>query len=122
MYNQWKGNSMNICEICGKECKTGQGLGAHKRWVHGQPSRKQLRLFPTRRLITDMELIELFKQRDEVNHQIHMDLLDNFDKRTKTLLAQIQRQDKELLDLKEEFAKVYKQFNDVLEQLNKVKV
>lgn len=99
------------CEICGRECKTGQGLGAHKRWVHGQPSRKQLRLFPTRRLITDQELIGLFKQRDERNHQTRMDLLDLFDKRTKQLLAEIQRLDNEQLDLKKEFAKIYKQLN-----------
>jgi len=91
--------AMMKCEICGKECKTEQGLAGHMRWLHGRPGRRQLQLFPTRRLITDAELVELFKKRDETGHQEHMQLLDR-----------IQRLGKEQDDIK-------KQLKDILEQL-----
>lgn len=111
---------MMKCEICGKECKTEQGLAGHMRWLHGRPGRRQLQLFPTRRLITDAELIEIFTRRDERNHQAHMDLLGDFDKRTKTLLGEIQRLDKQYLDLKGELARIYEQLNKALGQSGKV--
>lgn len=104
---------MNKCGICGREFKNPQGLAGHNKWIHNQPGRKQLRLFPTKRFITDSELIELFRKRDETNHQNRMDLLDLFDKRTKQLLGEIQRLDNEQLDLKKEFANIYKRLNKV---------
>lgn len=48
------------CDICGKECKTGQGLAGHKQWVHGiAPAKSQLRLEPTTKSATKLELEEL---------------------------------------------------------------
>lgn len=55
---------MERCDICGKECKTGQGLGGHKRWVHGvAPSGAQLRLEQPNPLITKSALEQLLDER-----------------------------------------------------------
>ena len=52
---------MTKCEVCGKEFKTGQGLGGHMRWVHGIIPDKQHPLFPPKRFITDEQLSEALK-------------------------------------------------------------
>jgi len=55
---------MEKCDICGKECKTAQGLGGHKRWVHGvAPAGPQLRLEQPNPLITKSVLEQLLDER-----------------------------------------------------------
>ena len=55
---------MEKCDICGKECKTGQGLAGHKRWVHGvAPASAQLRLEQPNPLITKSVLGQLLDER-----------------------------------------------------------
>ena len=93
------------CEICGKECKTQQGLAGHMRWLHGRPGRKQAQLFPTRRLITDVELIELFKERDASMARAHKAILD-IAERTRVLLGEILRLDGEVAELRQAHSKV----------------
>jgi len=45
------------CDICGKECKTAQGLAGHKQWAHGiAPDSAQLRLQPSSPLVTESKL------------------------------------------------------------------
>lgn len=55
---------MEKCDLCGKECKTAQGLAGHKRWVHGvAPSSAQLRLEQPNPLITRSVLEQLLDER-----------------------------------------------------------
>ncbi|KKL96174.1 hypothetical protein LCGC14_1847100, partial [marine sediment metagenome] len=55
---------MEKCDICGRECKTGQGLGGHKRWVHGvAQSSAQLRLEQPNPLITKSVLEQVLDER-----------------------------------------------------------
>lgn len=55
---------METCDICGKECKTAQGLAGHKRWVHGvAPARAQLPLEQPNPLITKSVLEQLLDER-----------------------------------------------------------
>lgn len=55
---------METCDICGKECKTAQGLSGHKRWVHGvAPSSAQLRLEQPNPLVTRSVLEQLLDER-----------------------------------------------------------
>lgn len=55
---------METCDICGKECKTAQGLGGHKRWVHGvAPGGPQLRLEQPNPLITKSVLEQVLDER-----------------------------------------------------------
>ena len=56
------------CEVCGKEFKTGQGLGGHMRWVHGIIPDKQHPLFPPKRFITDEQLAEMLGKLILVNY------------------------------------------------------
>jgi len=46
------------CEECAKEFKTQQGLVGHLRFVHGIKTSKQQSLFPSKRFITDDNLID----------------------------------------------------------------
>jgi len=55
---------MEKCDLCGKECRTAQGLAGHKRWVHGvAPSSAQLRLEQPNPLITKSVLEQLLDER-----------------------------------------------------------
>ena len=49
---------MTKCDVCGKEFRTGQGLGGHMRWVHGIMPDRQHPLLPPRRFITDEDLLK----------------------------------------------------------------
>lgn len=46
------------CEVCQKECKTGQGLAGHMRFAHGILPDKQYPLSPPKRFITDEQLTQ----------------------------------------------------------------
>ena len=51
---------MVTCELCGKECRTSQGLTGHKQWVHGiATANPQQRLEPTTKSAAKLELEEL---------------------------------------------------------------
>ena len=86
------------CDICRRECKTAQGLSAHRRFLHGVPGARQSRLVPARRFITDIELLELFKKRDASMADAHKAILD-VSQRTVTLAAEIRRLDGEIAEL-----------------------
>ena len=82
----------NVCSTCGREFQTGQALGSHKFYGHGQASETRQ---PLRRFITDLEIIELFKKRDASMADTHKAILD-VSKRTLSLLAEIRRLDGEI--------------------------
>lgn len=54
---------MEICKDCGKECKTGQGLAGHRRWVHGVAPGAQLPLEQPNPLITKSVLEQVLDER-----------------------------------------------------------
>jgi len=54
------------CDICGKECKTAQGLAGHKRFKHGVAPGPQLPLEKHDLLITDSKLERLLDERFSV--------------------------------------------------------
>lgn len=54
---------MENCDICGKECKTAQGLAGHKRWVHGVAPGAQLPLEQPNPLITKSVLEQVLDER-----------------------------------------------------------
>ena len=91
---------MYECDICHRECRTAQGLSAHRRFLHGVPGARQSRLVPARRFITDIELLELFKKRDASMADTHKAILD-VSKRTLSLLAEIRRLDGEIAKLRQ---------------------
>lgn len=87
-----------VCVTCGREFKNEQGLAGHNLHNHGQPSERQRAMGG---YVGVVEFVDSIKRQNESMTTVREAILD-VSKRTLELLAQIQRLDGEIAELRQD--------------------
>ncbi len=77
---------MVTCELCGKECRTAQGLAGHRQWVHRMaPANPQPKVEPATKPAAKLELEGRLELAEVIVEQLAEELITSGEQRAKQL-------------------------------------